>query len=521
MGAAVSYNSVKAITKSVADISSQITTNQKITTDINQIISVTHVKGDVYIKGTVMRQQINVNLGAVMKAIANQDAQQKIANDLAQEAKSVVSGINLGQYSSATNMINMFVDVSTRIVNTMLLNCDAKIQANQTIMIDDVQGNVTIVDSVFDIMVDALLQCTQDAAASNSSLQDIENKIKQIASSKAQGVELWQVLAVIAAGLILFPAVTGRMLGRRAIIGIMMMIVGSAVVAAGLVRSNMCQNTSDIKSRVAMVPHAPIPDSTSMSQLLYKTEDVALTDAVLALKPNQVCFWQKYSMDSNTFEPTLAAKPIAFYFPVNAYDPNENVQHNPLVRVNLKNTTDDKDTPKDSNIVDGAKPGDTYLNSKSGQYFVLTDDKGWESRGFIKELDARLDAKDNGKYGWAHTAPPAVDYQVWVRFRDNATLLNHDVFYRDPVKTGFWKKVDGVQLKVDGVWLPPLPNAAAVLRDTYVAGVNMNCYGDKNINNILYGIGGVLIASGLVILLKAGLEKQSSTESSKTKINVQ
>ncbi|AKU37476.1 putative myristoylated protein [Scale drop disease virus] len=515
MGAAQSYNSVDAITRAVADVSSNITTKQKVNTDINQIISISHVKGDVYIKGVTMKQTINVNLSAIMKAIANQDAQQKIANNLAQEAKSVVSGINLAQYSSATNMIKMFVDVSTRIVNTMLLQCDANIKSTQSVIVDDVQGNVTILDSVFDIVVNALLKCTQDVAASNATLQDIENKIKQIASSKTQGFELWQLIAVIAAALIIFPVATGATIGRRGVIGVLLMIAGAVVLGAGIVRSRACNNGSDGKAadRYSMVPHAPIPNAETFKKALRKVDKISLEEAVKQLKPNQVLFWHKYQMDSTSFEPVPLPNPVAYYFAESDYDPNQVVEHNPLVRVNLKNTTDDKEKPGDSHITNGAKPGDSYLSATTGQYFVFSDQNGWESRGFIKDLDpSLLDAKD-GKYGWSHYTTPASGYQVWVLFSGEGTLLSHKVYYRNPAKTGSWKQHDTAKLNIDGVWLPSMPNAAAIIRNVNVAGVDMNCDGAQNINTILYSIGGILLASGLLILLKAGLEKNSTNSS--------
>ena len=107
MGASVSKNIANVVTRSVAKVSSNIIQNSKLSTDNTQIISVKDVHGDVHISGNRFTQVATINMEQLMDALSTEGAQQSIMQELAQEAKSVTSGLNLGQFSDAQNTLDI------------------------------------------------------------------------------------------------------------------------------------------------------------------------------------------------------------------------------------------------------------------------------------------------------------------------------------------------------------------------------------------------------------------------------
>jgi hypothetical protein len=103
MGASVSKNVTKILINAVATISSKIVQDTNISYDSSQIIYVKDTKGDVIIRGNTMVQHAYINMQALFNAMSSESAQQNLALEIAQSAKSLTSGINIGQYSEAIN----------------------------------------------------------------------------------------------------------------------------------------------------------------------------------------------------------------------------------------------------------------------------------------------------------------------------------------------------------------------------------------------------------------------------------
>ncbi|QQZ00461.1 hypothetical protein IJGMMPBP_00008 [Infectious spleen and kidney necrosis virus] len=480
MGAAQSFNGVDTVLKAVAEATSNIANNTKLTADSSQIINISHVKGDVIIKGMTMEQTVTVNLQATMKALANQETQQKVLNDMAQQAASVVSGINFGQYASATNSIKQFLSVTSRIVNNMTLTCSGEVNTKQVISVDNVTGNVVIQDSVLRIFVSALSQCVQDATASSSSMQDVVNKLQQLATAKAQGVDLWQLAAVLAGLLIGMPLATGSILGKRGVIGMVLLVGGMGVAAYAF--KFMCRQAKGAEPLV--YPHAVAPSSLDSAQ---KFTDVTLDQAVAKLAQGQMVYYERYKADSDG-APALLPKATAYVMPAQLP-----VVVKPMIRYKLNLATDTKPDPKDSGTTATMKPGDAYLHSESGTYYVMTED-GWQRRGKVQDVkpDVLGAAK---KLGWGHGGP-LDGYDVWIMFYYERSRLNHNV--RVKKADGTWQDVPGT-LNIDTAFTPRDPNT------TVVAG--MPC--DTTATNVVLATGGTIAAVGLLVLLSAGFQKKN------------
>jgi hypothetical protein len=198
MGSAVSKNITKAATEAVAKVSNDIITSTKLTTDQTQIISVTDVDGDVVISGNTFTQKANINIKSLMNTLVQENVQQNLTMQIAQACKSIVSGLNIFQFPNAQNEINLFLKASSELMTTISQTCAASVSENQVITVSRVKGNVYIEGNVMAEMADIFGSCIQNAVSKNTVYQKLQEKIDQTATAKAEGLDLWQIIILIA-----------------------------------------------------------------------------------------------------------------------------------------------------------------------------------------------------------------------------------------------------------------------------------------------------------------------------------
>jgi Lipid membrane protein of large eukaryotic DNA viruses len=216
MGASVSKNITKVATEAIAKVSNNIVSQTKLSTDQTQIISVTDVDGDVIISGNKFTQKANINMKSLMNALIQEDIQQALTMEIAQAAKSAVSGLNLFQFADAKNDIDMLLKASTEIVNSISQSCASSMSENQAIVVTRVKGNVYIQNNLIEQFADIFGSCVQEAVSKNTILQTLQDKINQNASAKAEGLDLWQIIILI--GIVLgIPFVS--VIGGVAVVG--------------------------------------------------------------------------------------------------------------------------------------------------------------------------------------------------------------------------------------------------------------------------------------------------------------
>ena len=227
MGASVSTNIAKIATTAIANVSSNIVQNSNISSNMSQIISISDIKGDVVISGNTFKQTANINMESLFSALSTQQAQQAIATQVAQEAKSLTSGFNLGQISESQNMMDMLMSATVNIVNTVGQTCQSASTQHQQITVERVQGSVTISNNVFDQMFSILQKCVQNTVTTNSTIQDMQLKLTQASSASSQGVNLTELAFI---GMLMFglPIVGTVVIGTKIIkhIAVILMLLG-------------------------------------------------------------------------------------------------------------------------------------------------------------------------------------------------------------------------------------------------------------------------------------------------------
>jgi len=206
MGASVSTNVAKVATDSIVKIASDIVQNTAISSSSSQIISVTHNKGDVVISGNVLRQKATINMNALFTAMSSEDAQQKLAVEIAQQAKSITSGLNLAQFAASTNILGTFISATIDLSSKISQSCSLNSSQNQSIVVEYVEGNTTIVNNVLDQVADILQTCVSNSVNSSKAIQDVTAKLSQTASASAVGISEW-ALALMGALLLGIPVV--------------------------------------------------------------------------------------------------------------------------------------------------------------------------------------------------------------------------------------------------------------------------------------------------------------------------
>lgn len=232
MGASVSKNINEVVTKTVATVSTDIVQNTEISQDSSQIISVSDVDGDVIISGNKFTQEANINMESLLDALSSDQAQQELATLLAQEAKSLTSGINIGQFSYAENNMNTLLEATSNLLTTIGQNCKSQVSQTQKITVERIIGDVYIQNNVFSQMAEIIQKCSESVVSENQVTQDFTVQMSQLATAESKGVSAL-ALALAALGFLAVPVLGGVFLGKSAlkIIFPILIIVGIVFLA--------------------------------------------------------------------------------------------------------------------------------------------------------------------------------------------------------------------------------------------------------------------------------------------------
>ena len=198
MGASFSQNVIDSVTKAISTISTSIIQNSQLTEDSTQLISVKDIDGDVHITGNTFTQTATINMQALMSSLQTAEAQQSLIQELTQEAKSLISGLNIGQFADATNTLNTLIEAELAIIIQIGQTCATGTNQYQEIVVERVKGNVYIQNNVFNQMFNIVQNCVQNVVSNTKSIQDEINKAAQSASSSAKGISEWAALLIVA-----------------------------------------------------------------------------------------------------------------------------------------------------------------------------------------------------------------------------------------------------------------------------------------------------------------------------------
>lgn len=400
MGASVSKNILRLTTEIVAKISTKIILQTKLSEDSSQIISVKHINGDVHISGNRFYQTATINMKALLKALSSESAQQELLTELTQSAKSITSGINLGQYSDAQNLMNLLVKSTISLVTTMETSCSAFINQTQSIIIERVKGNVYIQNNIFTQVQNVLQSCVERATSASSAFQHLEEKLKQEATAKSEGISAWILVALLAVFLGV-PVVGGVVMGKTIlkIIFPLIMVAGAVLLVLYFAWTHeeikVLGYTQGIQKLCGLKPAQTI-DSQDSIQAEKSCQD---NDACKAYD------WRAYTADGK-FVPDKNPKGYIYtqfsdtcIKELNNGEPD----HSPVTGV--PKFTSGKGAPASPGAI-----GDAYLDTQTSSWYKYTDQLTW----------ARMDTFVPGGgvvLGWGEK-PPATgrNWQVFITY---------------------------------------------------------------------------------------------------------
>lgn len=274
MGNSSSVNVAKSIIDVYAKVSSEIIQNTKLTNNNSQIISISNVAGDVLISGNIFKQTANINMVALMDALSNQSAVEKITAEMEQKAKSIVSGFNFFSFSDAKTTVDNLVKNSVNLLSQIQQTCAAASNNIQSIEVDSIGGNVQFTNNSFEQVTAIFSFCALKAVSENQVVQEVQQKINQSTESELKGLDLmWVILLCIA--IVIGPLIFGKQIVQSTFNNIFPIV---AVVGAIFVALYFVTGSNYMKSYYYTKPYLDYCPATKDSSIQSNTTD--LTEVV-------------------------------------------------------------------------------------------------------------------------------------------------------------------------------------------------------------------------------------------------
>lgn len=233
MGAATSSNIAKITTEAISKVATDIIQKQSLNTSQSQMIKVVGGSGDVVIKNNVMNQKVQIDMTQLLKSLTTQTAQQNLAAQLAQQAKSLISGINLFQYTDSSNETDAFMKASIDISTRVSQECAATASQSQIIEVDARDGKIDIESNHMDQVTNIFSKCVENAVANSQTLQSLQQKLEQSASSETKGISAWALVILAILGLLMMAA--PFIFGASTIFGTVSKFLFPLVLTAGII----------------------------------------------------------------------------------------------------------------------------------------------------------------------------------------------------------------------------------------------------------------------------------------------
>jgi hypothetical protein len=403
MGASVSKNVSKAVTRAIAKVSSNIIQNTQLSQDMSQLISVRDVHGDVHVSGNIFTQKATVNMKALLDALSTESAQQSVMQELAQEAKSVTSGLNLGQFSDAQNVMDTLLEGTMDVLSSIGQSCSAAGKMHQEIIVKRISGNVYVQDNVFGQVYDILQNCTEKAVADNRLMQDLTTKLSQKASATSEGLSGWVLVAMLA--VVLGLPIGGAVIGGKALLKYIfpiLLIMGVVLLILYYVRTKTEMNFVGFSTFAGSTPACL---ATGQYSPLQPFQDAYRASAACKDAEQCVAFdWQGLQIAQNGTYAKLDTPITKFYTSVSK-ECEKSIRPDAVKLLRVPNFYSGEEEPMDVSsdvgaVSSGVKPGDVYLNVKTGVWYQKskTTNTSWEPRGVVT-------AKPFNKMSWGPVMP--------------------------------------------------------------------------------------------------------------------
>lgn len=233
MGAAQTKNTADITLEALAKSATNIFNESDNSIAQSQLFDFSKNTGDIKITGNKFTQNATINSDNLLRALSTTTQQQQLAQSLTQSAESLVSGINLGQYSSAENITNAFMSATMDITTNIGQKCKNSISQSQTFDFNNNQGKIELAENSIEQVAQIFAQCIADVTANNEQIQKLDQEISQKASAKTIGINPFAIGAIIIGVLLILmlPAIKfmniimNFIMPILAIVGIVLIVV--------------------------------------------------------------------------------------------------------------------------------------------------------------------------------------------------------------------------------------------------------------------------------------------------------
>ena len=386
MGASVSKNVTKMVTNVVSTISNTTIQSTELTTDSQQIISVSDVGGDVWISGNVFYQFASVNMKALMNALSTESAQQQMVINISQQAKSLVSGLNLGQFSYASNDLDVLIQATINLVSTITQNCAARSEQNQSIVVRRVSGSVHVTNNVEQQMATIIGECVQDAVTNSQAVQDIQVQLSQSASATSKGLDP-MVLAIMLAILIGFPTVGATVVGYSAV-----KFIFPIFIIVGVIFIILYYTWRTTEPRLtgfsSLISNTDVCVPVMSSTVIDAKTPAAASQACQADKQCVAFDWKGGDVDADGNYTTINPPQTTYYSQV-TNECMKGLQQDKVNTIRIPKLLTGPDSPT-GKASTGVLEGDIYINTKTSMWSQFTKDH-WIDQKLIFDKDITKD----------------------------------------------------------------------------------------------------------------------------------
>lgn len=204
----------------------QDTNSTALQSSLNQAkIEISGGQGDVNISNASIKQMVQNDMTASFESVNESSVLQKVSQSISQQASSMISGLNLGNFSESENSINTAISASMDVSQTISTSCTSVAVNQVEIAIKNQVGTINIDNLNIDNTIKSAMTCATKSLNKSIASQDIENKIAQKATAESKGLSLDFMGGIVAVAIVL-------MIGFSVVIRQMGLIIPPLVVGA-------------------------------------------------------------------------------------------------------------------------------------------------------------------------------------------------------------------------------------------------------------------------------------------------
>lgn len=300
MGASVSTNTTSILTTATTKVVDDVTQEAHRNGSQDFVISAHRVDGTVNIHDLTINQSTKEHFISAIANLSKEENNEKFKAEIAQAAKSLINGLNLANVSVSTSYVNNVIKNCIEIVNKNAANCEVKDSQKIGVDFEDIKGDLNITNFTVNQVIDSFVACLLSSANVTSFKNEIDNNIKQISSTKTEGLDLKWIAIAAAMG------ITGVSFAGSKVLSSMMgpgMILAGAGLTYYSIHSQKnpgavykndyvyilkdlvdYMNSNDLVSINAIKPVEKIPDDPTIYKYQGKPADVyVFFDKIVAL----------------------------------------------------------------------------------------------------------------------------------------------------------------------------------------------------------------------------------------------